>query len=215
MTLTFANVLTLAIAALAIAGVVVRPMRWPEAIWAVAGAVAVVVLGLVPCRRARRDGAGARCLSLPHRHDAVVGDGAARRPVRLAGGRGGAARARLAGAIVPARLRRRHRGHRVHVERRHCGRVDAGGVRGGEEGEARAAALSVRVRLRRQCRELRAADLEPRQHRALRRAYAGVGGLAEKLHAAVDRRDRRHVSAAALAHAPRACRACRRSAGAP
>ena len=48
MPLTFANALTLAIAALAIAGVIVRPMRWPEAIWAVAGAVAVVALGLVP-----------------------------------------------------------------------------------------------------------------------------------------------------------------------
>lgn len=52
MTLTFANVLTLAISALAIAGVIARPMRWPEAIWAVAGAVAVVVLGLVPARDA-------------------------------------------------------------------------------------------------------------------------------------------------------------------
>ena len=48
MLLTAANVLTLAIAALAIAGVIVRPMRWPEAIWAVAGALAVVVFGLLP-----------------------------------------------------------------------------------------------------------------------------------------------------------------------
>lgn len=48
MPLTFVNVLTLAIAALAIAGVIVRPMRWPEAIWAVAGAIAVVVFGLLP-----------------------------------------------------------------------------------------------------------------------------------------------------------------------
>ena len=42
------NALTLAIAALAIAGVIVRPARLPEAIWAVAGALAVVALGLVP-----------------------------------------------------------------------------------------------------------------------------------------------------------------------
>jgi len=48
MLLTAANVLTLAIAALAVAGVIVRPMRWPEAIWAVAGALAVVVFGLLP-----------------------------------------------------------------------------------------------------------------------------------------------------------------------
>ena len=46
--MTSANALTLAIAALAIAGVLVRPMRWPEAIWAVAGATAVVVFGLLP-----------------------------------------------------------------------------------------------------------------------------------------------------------------------
>jgi len=52
MVLTFANALTLAIALLAIAGVIVRPLRWPEAIWAVAGAVAVVALGLVPWRDA-------------------------------------------------------------------------------------------------------------------------------------------------------------------
>jgi len=52
MIVNFANALTLAIAVLAIAGVIVRPMRWPEAIWAVAGAVAVVALGLVPWRDA-------------------------------------------------------------------------------------------------------------------------------------------------------------------
>ncbi len=52
MSLTAANVLTLAIAALAIAGVIVRPMRWPEAIWAVAGALAVVAFGLLPWRAA-------------------------------------------------------------------------------------------------------------------------------------------------------------------
>jgi arsenical pump membrane protein len=52
MPITAANVLTLAIAALAIAGVIVRPMRWPEAIWAVAGAAAVVAFGLLPWRAA-------------------------------------------------------------------------------------------------------------------------------------------------------------------
>src|SRR3569832_2275142 len=52
MDVTFANALPLAIAALAIGGVIVRPMRWPEAIWAVAGAAAVVALGLVPWRDA-------------------------------------------------------------------------------------------------------------------------------------------------------------------
>lgn len=37
-----------AIAALATAGVIVRPWGWPEAIWAVAGAMLLVVLGLLP-----------------------------------------------------------------------------------------------------------------------------------------------------------------------
>lgn len=52
MQFTVVNVVTLAIAALAIAGVVVRPARWPEAIWATAGALAVVALGLVSWRDA-------------------------------------------------------------------------------------------------------------------------------------------------------------------
>ena len=39
---------TWAIAGLATAGVITRPFRWPEAIWAVAGAIAVVVFGLLP-----------------------------------------------------------------------------------------------------------------------------------------------------------------------
>jgi arsenical pump membrane protein len=32
----------------ATAGVIIRPLRWPEAIWAIAGAVALVALGLLP-----------------------------------------------------------------------------------------------------------------------------------------------------------------------
>jgi arsenical pump membrane protein len=39
---------TWAIAGLATAGVITRPFRWPEAIWAVAGAIAIVVFGLLP-----------------------------------------------------------------------------------------------------------------------------------------------------------------------
>jgi arsenical pump membrane protein len=45
---TFATGATWAIAALATAGVIGRPMRWPEWIWAVTGAVLLVVLGLMP-----------------------------------------------------------------------------------------------------------------------------------------------------------------------
>jgi arsenical pump membrane protein len=39
---------TWGIAGLATAGVIARPFRWPEAIWAVAGAVALVIFGLLP-----------------------------------------------------------------------------------------------------------------------------------------------------------------------
>jgi arsenical pump membrane protein len=40
--------LTLGIAALSTAGVILRPFNWPEAIWAVAGAVLLLALGLIP-----------------------------------------------------------------------------------------------------------------------------------------------------------------------
>jgi len=36
------------IASLATAGVITRPFRWPEAIWAVTGATALVAFGLLP-----------------------------------------------------------------------------------------------------------------------------------------------------------------------
>ena len=36
------------IALAATAGVILRPFRWPEAVWAVAGAVMLVTLGLLP-----------------------------------------------------------------------------------------------------------------------------------------------------------------------
>ncbi|MBS0283783.1 MAG: arsenic transporter, partial [Proteobacteria bacterium] len=39
---------TWAIAALSTAGVIGRPMRWPEWIWAVAGAGLLIGLGLMP-----------------------------------------------------------------------------------------------------------------------------------------------------------------------
>ena len=42
------NLLTWIIAGLATLGVILRPFSWPEAIWAVAGAVLLVALGLLP-----------------------------------------------------------------------------------------------------------------------------------------------------------------------
>ena len=41
-------ILAWVIIALATAGVIVRPFRLPEAVWAVAGAAALVSLGLLP-----------------------------------------------------------------------------------------------------------------------------------------------------------------------
>jgi arsenical pump membrane protein len=42
------NIAVWSVCALAIAGVIVRPFRWPEAIWAVAGAVLLIGAGLLP-----------------------------------------------------------------------------------------------------------------------------------------------------------------------
>ena len=41
------------IAAVATAGVITRPFKWPEAVWAVAGAVLLVALGLLPVQLAQ------------------------------------------------------------------------------------------------------------------------------------------------------------------
>jgi len=49
---TLATGTTWAIAGLSTAGVIARPMRWPEWIWAVAGAVVLIVLGLMPWQEA-------------------------------------------------------------------------------------------------------------------------------------------------------------------
>ena len=43
-----AHIITWIICAAATAGVIVRPFRWPEATWAIAGAVALVAAGLLP-----------------------------------------------------------------------------------------------------------------------------------------------------------------------
>jgi arsenical pump membrane protein len=47
-----AHVVTWIIAALATLGVITRPMRWPEAVWAVGGALLLVVGGLLPVHEA-------------------------------------------------------------------------------------------------------------------------------------------------------------------
>ena len=46
------NLATWTIAAVATAAVIIRPGRWPEAVWAVAGALALLVCGLIPASTA-------------------------------------------------------------------------------------------------------------------------------------------------------------------
>ncbi len=46
------NLIAWAVIVLATAGVIVRPFRLPEAVWAVAGAAALVLLGLLPASEA-------------------------------------------------------------------------------------------------------------------------------------------------------------------
>ncbi len=53
------NAMTWGIAGLATAGVIIRPFSWPEAVWAVAGAVLLVALGLMPVGAAWAGIAGA------------------------------------------------------------------------------------------------------------------------------------------------------------
>ncbi len=43
-----AHIATWAIAALTAAGIIVRPFKWPEAVWAVIGALLLIALGLLP-----------------------------------------------------------------------------------------------------------------------------------------------------------------------
>jgi arsenical pump membrane protein len=50
MILSGANLLTWCIAGAATAGVIVRPFKWPEAVWAGSGALMLLALGLLPLR---------------------------------------------------------------------------------------------------------------------------------------------------------------------
>ena len=128
------------IAALATLGVIVAPVRLPEASGR-SPARRSWSLGLLPladARRPRRQ--GNRRLSVPDRHDAAVGDRAARRPVRLGGGTCGHTCEARRGACSCWSMRSARR-HDVPVQRRHRRRADAGGVRrGGRSAQGRAAA---------------------------------------------------------------------------
>ena len=172
----------------ATAGVIIRPFRLPEAIWAVhrrrrpGAARLAAVAGCAHGHRERR-----RRLSVPDRHDADRRAGPARRPVRLSRRARGRICRRLAAAAVPADLHRRHGRHRAALERRHRDRADARRLCRDARGRRQAAALSVRLRLHRQRRKLRAADLQPRQSRRVRRAHAAADRMAAPVRPALGR----------------------------
>ena len=114
MTLTPANLAIWAIAALATAGVVVRPFKLPEAVWAVLGGLALLVLGLL------RWGEGLR----------AIGKGT---DVYLFL-TGMMLLSELAKAAVPTRLRGGRRGHDLPVQRRRRRGANARSVRRRQEG---------------------------------------------------------------------------------
>jgi arsenical pump membrane protein len=51
-TLTAPHLVTWVVAGLSLAGVIIRPFKWPEAIWASAGALVLMACGLMPWREA-------------------------------------------------------------------------------------------------------------------------------------------------------------------
>jgi arsenical pump membrane protein len=131
--LTDSTLATWGIAALATAGVITRPFRWPEAIWAVGGAIAVVGFGLLPWTDAvagLRKGldvylflAGMMLLAEVARHEGLFDWLAA---LATSHAKGSASR------LFLADLHRRRDRHDFPVERCHRRRADAGGGGRGE-----------------------------------------------------------------------------------
>ena len=176
------HVITWTVAALATAGVIVRPFNLPEAIWAVAGAVVLVVLGLISMPDALTGVAkgtdvylflfGMMLLAEIAREEGLFEWLAA---VATSHAKGSARRLFLL-------LRGRHDCHDFPVERRDGGRADAGRRRGGSYREGRtAAALPSDLRFHRQCGIVRAADLESGQSRHLRQPHAAAAATGCRL----------------------------------
>lgn len=152
----------LTIAALATAGVILRPFNLHEAIWALAGAVLLVALRLISPAQALAGVAKGTDVYLFLFGMMLLADRPRGRPVRLAGGDCDQPRPRLGAPAVPADLLRRHGGHDLPVERCDRGRAHARGRRGGRNRQGETApALSADLRLHRQRRLVRPADLDP------------------------------------------------------
>ncbi len=185
------------IAAVATAGVIVRPFVWPEFIWAdgrrgIAGrccdcsrrreALAGVAKGtdvylfligmMLLAELARQEG----LFDWLAAHAARLADGSATRLFALVYGVGIVVTVFLSNdatavVLTPA----------------------VAAVAAGREG-ARAAALSAHLRLHRQCRELRAADLQPGEPGDLRQPHAAAAAMAAALCAALGAVGRRDLS---------------------
>ena len=142
-------------------------------------------------------------LSLSYGHDAACRSRAPGGPVRLGRNPCHQSREWLASTAFQPGLPRRHRGHGLPVERRDSGGADTGGLCGGESREGKAPALSRHLRLHRERRELRAADLEPGEPRPLRPRDAAALALASAVCLAVATVHRRHLRRPALGLPPR------------
>ena len=198
---------TWAIAAAATAGVIVRPFSWPEWVWAVAGAVLLVVLGLLPGADAVAGAArgtdvylfliGMMLLAELARQHGLF-DWLAAQAARLAHGSG----TRLftlvfgVGTVVT-----------VFLSNDATAVVLTPAVAAvARAAKAEPAALPVHLRLHRQRRLVRAADLQPGQPGHLWRAYAAAAGLAAALRPPVAAGGHGHLRRAALDAAGRPAR---------
>ena len=160
----------------ATAGVILRPFRWPEAIWAVSGALLLVALGLVPVNLAWQAVGkgtdvylfliGMMLLSELGRREGLF-DWIAVLAVNYAKGspRKLFLLVYLVGVVVTTFLSN-----------------DAAAVvltpavfAAAKKADTKPLPLSVRVRVHRQRGELRVADIESRQSRALRESHACAG----------------------------------------
>ena len=100
------NSLVWCIAGVATLGVILRPFRWPEFIWAVLGAAVARGIGAAAVARRARRRRRHRCLFLPRRHDAAVRSRARGRLFDCLARCGPVGAARE--AALPHRLCRRH-----------------------------------------------------------------------------------------------------------
>src|SRR5215471_1270012 len=184
--ITGAQAATWTITAIAAGGVIGRPWRLPEAVWAVLGAASLVALALVPWQDAL--GAVGRgtdvylfLIGMMMLAELARKEGLFDWLVALAARQAKGSAHRLFSLI----FWRGHDGNRLSVKRRHGRRPDPGSLCHGKGGRDRAPALSLHLLLRRQCGEFCPADLKPGEPRCLREPYAAPHVLARAIRSAL------------------------------